>query len=277
MAEPTLTDKLRDHVAANGRASVTFDKPPTLVIVGEWHARLAGDPSSVRATASVRLLKELLTDQRFRYFGNESFLNAGPVRLAIREYWRNKKLPPAFNPEDKEKLAVMEIARRVLARRFQPVLDVLRVSPRYILSIGTRSEGKVRDARIAMHFLEEVADRKIKRNTPGVILTGASHAAAVPLYNEQSATTRMIFERNGFVCISILVVTDFIDTGSDPDDQVRPSSDPSAPGVRLTALATKTPISFNTAGSPFANVIWGASTSGHSLAAQFEIVVLQKA
>jgi hypothetical protein len=121
---------------------------------------------SARSRA-VRLLRELLKNLRFRYFANESFLNAGSGRRALRDYWQSGTLPPAFDNSDPAQAALVgeDLARRVLTRRFQAVLDDLKVHPRYILPIGSRSDGAGRDRRLAQHFLEEARDRGIARPT----------------------------------------------------------------------------------------------------------------
>jgi hypothetical protein len=277
VADPSLSDSLKDYISKNGRDTISFDKSPTLVIVGEIHAFLTGDPASIRTAASVRVLRELLKNQRFRYFGNESFNNAGPIRRSVRQYWETGTLPPKFDPKDAAVLDRTEIGRRVLTRRFQPVLDDLRASPRYILSIGSTVDGPMRDARLAQHLMEEMADRKLAPTVPGVIVLGASHAGAVPIRKGRTTTTRMVLERHGFSCISILVLTDFSRPGDDPDDLVTSAKDASAPIVELTSAMSKSPVSFKTDGAGFKDVVWLGSDSGHTLAEEYEIIFLQKA
>jgi hypothetical protein len=277
MANPTLSDTLKDYVSKNGRDALPLDKSPTLVIVGEIHAFLTGDPASIRAAASVRVLKELLKDLRFRYFGNESFFNAVPIRRSVRRYWETGTLPPKFDPKDRPIPDRTEIGRRVLIRRFQPVLDDLRASPRYILSIGSTVEGPMRDARLAQHLMEEMADRKLAPTVPGVIVVGANHAGAVPIDKAQTTTTRMVLERHGFSCISVLILTNFSHPGDDPDDAVKSANDESAPSKRLTSVMSKNPVSFRTDGAGFKDVLWAGSNSGHTLAEEYEIIVMQKA
>jgi hypothetical protein len=280
MATPTLHDRLKNYIAQHGN-KVAFTDAPSVVMVGEVHAFLKGNPSSIRALASVRILRELLHSPKFRYFANESFLNAGPVRLGVRQYWREGTLPPEFNPKADVDLAGAEIAKRVLVRRFHLVLDDLRPQPRYILSIGSSVDGPGRDQRLAQHLFEEMRDRKLPHNTPGVILVGAHHAAAAPMVRARTATTRMILERHGFRCTSILLLTDFTDENDDSDDTVVPLNGSSADGVRLTSLIIKSPIAFNTTASgtqnPFKTVQLAGDDTDNSLAQQFEVIVLQKA
>jgi hypothetical protein len=271
----TLRDDLRDYIAANGRDAIALGAAE-VVIVGETHGFLS---AMIRTTAMRRLVRELLSDQRFRYFGNESFLNAGPIRQTVRDYWLHAVLPPNFDPAAPGAAAMdtVEVNRRLIPRRFQPVLDDLRAKPRYVLSIGSRTDGAIRDRRIAQHFFEEVADRGISRHTPGVLLLGAIHAAATPFLMGQT-TTRMILERHSYRCTSILLMTDFADGGSS-DDSVFPLASGAPPAARLLSLTLKSPISFSTrlARSPFFRVREQFSDSGQSIAEQYEFVVLQRA
>jgi len=278
----SLSDSIQSYIATNGHSSIDLADAPDVLIVGEIHARWA-QPPSIRAFASVEVLRELLRNPRFRYFANESFMNAGPIRLGVREYWRNGTLPPAFDPKDKDTLDPIEIGRRVLTRRFQLVLDDLRKNPRYILSIGSSVDGPTRDARLAQHFFEEVRDRGMPAHTPGVVLLGANHAGAVPLQPDTIATTRAILEQHGNRCLSILVLTDFVDSGV-ADDLVFPLGDrQAASGIRLTSLVAKTPVSFNiaeppsgAASNPFDDIEWVSSDLSVALAKQFEVLVLHK-
>ena len=278
-----LADDLRDYMAQHGTATTDVGAWAGPVIVGETHQFMTGD-APIRSVASVRLLRELLKNLRFRYFANESFLNAGSGRRALRDYWQSGTLPPAFDNADPAQatLAGEDLALRVLTRRFQPVLDDLKIHPRYILPIGSRMDGVGRDRRLAQHFLEEARDRGIARSTPGVVLLGVLHAAARP-FNDNRATTRMILEEQGYRCVSIQVMTDFTRTKDNTiDDAVIPLSGPFAI-MRLAGLATKSPISVRTdhampAGktNPFRQIALATSDSGRSLAEQFEFVVIHK-
>jgi len=273
----TLRDDLRDYMAANGQDTIA-PGTPEVVIIGEIHGFLASNAAAIRTTSMTRLVRELLADQRFRYFGNESFQNAGPVRQAIRDYWRRAILPPQFDntAPGADAMDAQEIGRRVMPRRFQPVLDDLRAWPRYVLSIGSRMNGAIRDRRLAQHFFEEVADRGITRHTPGVLLLGAAHAAATP-FNMGQTTTRMILERHGYRCTSIRVITDF-GAGGRFDDSVFPLASGTPPAIRLGSLTLRSPVSFSTrlTNSPFLRVRDEFSDSGQSIAEQYEFMVLQR-
>jgi hypothetical protein len=273
----TLRDDLQNYIAANARATIELGTAE-VVIVGELHGRLRSNVAAIRTTAMTRLVRELLANQRFRYFGNESFQNAGPIRQAIRDYWLRAVLPPQFDATapGAATMDAQQVGRRVAPRRFQPVLDDLRARPRYVLSIGSRSHGDDRDRRLAQHFFEEVTDRGITRHTPGVLLLGAAHAAATSFFLGQT-TTRMILERHGYHCTSILVRTDFTADGIS-DDSVFPLASGTPPETRLGSLTLQSPVSFNTrlAGSPFFRVRDGYSDSGQSIAEQYEFMVLQR-
>ena len=274
----TLRDDLLNYMARHGRDAIALERPE-VVIIGELHGRLRSDVAAVRTTATVRLVRELLTDPRFRYFGNEHFQNAGPVRHAVRDYWVRAALLPRFDntAPGADAIDAQVVGRQVTPRRFQPVLDDLRAWPRYVLSIGSRMDGDVRDRRLAQHFFEEVSDRGIARHAPGLLLLGAAHAAATPFSMGQT-TTRMILERSGYRCTSIRVITDFAG-GSSPDDSVLPLASGTPPAIPLGNLTLRSPISFSTRASrdsPFFRVRDRFSDSGQSIAEQFEFMVLQR-
>jgi hypothetical protein len=297
-----LDDDLRAYISRRGQPTTDIIESHDMVIVGEIHAFLQHEvTSAIRTTATVRLILELLRNPRYQYFANENFLNAGPVRIGIRNYLQGRGLPPAFDPAAAG-MDVQEIAERVITRRYQPVLDYLRAHPRYILSIGSRLDGPVRDARIAQHLFEEMHDRGLGPHSPGIILLGAAHAAAAP-FVAGLKTTRMILEERGYKCVSIFVLTDLAPDG-DADDFVIPlpiADVPAAatsilrPGsgfvqtpdgvtaLRLTSLAANTPVTIPTdrrqsvvnQSSSFHLVRTTWSTI-NSLAEQYEYIVLQK-
>ncbi len=279
-----LADDLKDYIARNSMPKTTIKETHTIAIVGETHAFLKTSDSEIRTRATVRLLLELLSDARYRYFANESYMNKGLIRRGVRAYVRGKVLPPAFDPKQAG-LDLITIGERVLVRRYQAVLDFIRANPRYLLSIGTLLDvSAARDARLAQHFAEEFEDRRLHRGVPGVLLLGANHAAAVS--DKPWPTTRMLLEKQGHTCVSIRVLTDFNGRG-DPDDLVVPVGTPLdnvSPDdiIRLTSLVTKTPVTIptdrpwiNNRPSPFRQVTFGSSNT--PVASQFQYVVLQKA
>jgi hypothetical protein len=93
-------DEIRDYIARFGTSNTELTEKQSVAIAGETHKPIFNDAAEIRAAASVRLLLELLRNPRYRYFGNESFLNAGAVRLGVRAYWRAATLPPALDPAD---------------------------------------------------------------------------------------------------------------------------------------------------------------------------------
>jgi hypothetical protein len=139
------------------------------------------------------------------------------------------------------------------------------------------NEDIIRDRRLAQHFFEEVSDRGIARDTPGVLLLGGAHAAATPVDRGQT-TTRMILEHHGYHCTSIYVITDY--TGaSGSDDTVVPLASGRLPKIRLGSLTLPSRICFSTRASrdsPFFRVRDSYCHSGQSLAEQYEFIVLQR-
>ena len=280
-----LADDLKDYIRLNSADKINITEKHSVAIVGETHAFLTTTDSAVRTRAAVRLLLELLADAKYRFFANESYFNKGPIRKAVRAYVRAKSLPPEFDPKGAA-LDVEEIARRVLVRRYQELLDFFRAHPRYILSIGSEiGDSPARDARLAQHFFEEMDDRGLKPTVPGLMLLGSFHAAAAP--DRAWSTTRMVLEKRGFPCVSIRVVTDFQGHGS-TDDAVVPvgAADLAHPKpadtIRLTSLVAKSPVAIPTdrpwtsgRPSPFRKVTFGHSKT--PIASQFEYLVLQKA
>jgi hypothetical protein len=279
--EVTLRDDLLSYMARYGQDTLALERRE-VVIVGELHGHLRSNDAAVRTTATMRVVRGLLTDQRFRYFGNEWFQNSGPVRHAVRDYWLRRALLPGFDNMAPGAAAMgpQEIGRRVTPRMFQPVLDDMRARPRHVLSIGSSVGGDARDRRLAQHFFEEVSDRGIAPHTPGVLLLGAAHAAATPFFMG-TTTTRMILEHRGYHCTSIRIMTDF-PRGSNggPDDAVLPmASGRQLPEIRLASLTLRSPISFSTRASPdspFFSVRDPSSDTGQSIADQYEFVVLQR-
>jgi hypothetical protein len=72
-----LSDDLRAYIAKHGQPTTSITEMHSVAIVGEFHKPVFDSSAEIRATASVRLVLELLRDKRYRYFGNEWFLNAG--------------------------------------------------------------------------------------------------------------------------------------------------------------------------------------------------------
>ena len=167
------------------------------------------------------------------------------------------------------------------------MLDDLRADPRYVLAIGSMVDGAARNQQLAHNFLDEARDRGLNPHTPGVMLLGMIHAAAAPFREADEMTTRMLLQRRGYRCVSIVVITDFAaDNGSDDAVLVDPPFASTATGgvdpIRLTDLVDTTPVMVPTdrqsvvePPSPFRHVSFDGSAS--PLAAQYEYLVLHKA
>ena len=280
-----LADDLKDYIALNAANETKSTEKHSVAIVCETHAFLQRTDSEIRTKATVRLLLELLKDVKYRYFANESYMNKGLIRRGVRAYVRDKTLPPAFDPKAAG-LDLEDIADRVLVRRYQDVLDFIRAHPRYILSIGTQTgDGAARDTRLAQHFFEEIEDRRLNLGVPGLLLLGRFHAAATA--DRAWDTTRNVLEKHGFSCVSLHVVTDFVNGTDTADDLVVPvgtdlNKVQPADMIRLTSLITKTPVTIPTdrpwtqgRPSPFRRVTFGQSQT--PVSSQFEYLVLQKA
>ncbi len=125
-----LVDDLKDYIARNSTPATVIKEKHNVAIIGETHAFLKTADSEIRTKAAVRLLLELLGDVNYKYFANESYQSKGKIRSGVDEYMRTKTLPPVFNPKQTN-LDIEEIGKRVLVRRYQPVLDFIRAYPRY--------------------------------------------------------------------------------------------------------------------------------------------------
>ena len=280
-----LIDDLKDYIARNSTPTTVIKEKHNVAIVGETHAFLKSTDSEIRTKASVRLLLELLANVNYKYFANESYQNKGKIRSGVDDYVRTKTLPPVFDPKQTD-LDVEEIGKRVLVRRYQPVLDFIRANPRYILNIGSLIEDDTRDAALSQNFLDEFKARGLHLGDAGVLLLGAHHAACTS--DSSHSTVREILYKGGVSCVSIRVLTDFQRAGDAPDDAVfeqnnKPLKDLTAGDIiRLTSLVDKTPVTIavdrnwtNERASPFWRLTFGDSKV--SVAAQFEYIVLQKA
>ena len=233
----------------------------------------------------MRLLLELLGDVNYKYFANESYPNKGKIRSGVDDYVSTKTLPPVFDPKQTN-LDIEEIGKRVLVRRYLPVLDFIRTNPRYILSIGSLIDGEGRDAVLAQNFRDEFKQRGLHVGDAGVLLLGSNHASATSDF--KYSTVREILHKGGLSCASIKVVTDYQKKGDAPDDAVfeqnnKPLADLTVGDIiRLTSLVAKTPVTIavdrtwtNNRASPFWRLTFGQSKV--SVAAQFEYIVVQKA
>ena len=202
-----LSDDLKDYIAKNSDTKTAIPDQHSVIIVGETHAPTEDTTgkSAVRTNSSTRLVQELLFDPKFRYYGSEYLDNAGPERRSVRQFLRDGTLPPKYDPSKDAGIGAVERSRGFLNRQ-APILENIREHPRYVLNIATDATGSARDARMAMHFFEEVKDRKLNHTVPGILLVGSFHAARTPY--ETWPTMRMILEKHGSQCVSIQIMTD---------------------------------------------------------------------
>ena len=263
-----LVDDLKDYIALNSTPTTVIKEKHNVVIVGETHAFLKTTDSEIRTKAAVRLLLELLADVNCKYFANESYVTKGKIQRGVDDYLRTKTLPPAFDPKQTG-LDMEEIGKRVLVRRYLPVLDFIRANPRYILNIGSLIDDDTRDAVLAKNFLDEFRTRGLHLGDKGVLLLGAVHATATSDF--KYSTVREVLHKRGVSCVSIKVVTDF-KRGDVPDDAVfeqnnKPLTDLTVGDIiRLTSLVPKTPVTIavdrswtNGRASPFWRLTFGHS------------------
>jgi len=254
-----LEDDLRRYIAHEGFVGLPSTHA-ALTILGERH----GSPSSTP------LCHEFLQDPSIRFFANESFLNSTVIRQGTRDYLYHHVLPPPFNPADSS-VGRYEQGKRLLIPRFTTVLDDLRARPRYILNIGSTLETRTRrrDARLAQHFFEEFHDRRLSRRDRGLVLLGANHAAAAAVVSEAHTTTRMILEKHGFKCVSVLLMSGELRTVRPIDAETE---------IDLLALLprgrSRLALDLRGHGSPFHSVRLEDSDTGNSVATQFEFMIL---
>lgn len=265
-----LADDLRAYFVRHGHAGPPDFENPRLILVGEFH----GSAATRRLDVSVRVLRQIFREGRYRFFANESFLNATVIRRGVREDWQHGILPPPYNPV--HPAGRYEDAKAIFVNAFHPLLNDFKARPAYILHIGSRATGTARDRRLAHHFFEEMHDRGLGTHSQGVLLLGAAHAAAVQFHRDAPVTTRMHLMRKLYPCVSMLLVTDYTRDGSD-DDRVIKIGGP-AESVKLTAVAGPNPISVSTrrVDSPFRHVRLDDSDAGHSMSEQYEYVMVAR-
>jgi hypothetical protein len=281
-----LSDDLKDYIAKNSDTKTAIPDQHSVIIVGETHAPTEDTTgkSAVRTNSSTRLVQELLFDPKFRYYGSEYLDNAGPERRSVRQFLRDGTLPPKYDPSKDADIGAVEKKQRIFLNRQAPILENIREHPRYVLNIATDATGSARDARMAMHFFEEVKDRKLNHTVPGILLVGSFHAARTPY--KSWPTMRMILEKHGYQCVSIQIMTDYTATDGVQDDRVvsvdtKLDDIKPADVIRLTSLVSETPITFPTdrkwdgKQSPFRKVTHGYQKS--SIAEQYDYIVLEKA
>jgi len=235
------------------------------LIIGEWHPGLE---------SSLELIEALAASGRFEYWATEYF-----TRSALAELWGFvfRYAPIALSPEKSQ----------LVKRRWAPVLATaqrLRRRGFPVLRIGTTALKPARDAEIAARFKEEVEERKIPLATPGLLQLGAAHASRVP-YDGNTSTTRQALEKSGWPFASACVVTMRTAEGwpADPkaamfrlspgDDSLYPLFSLISSSTQAAAIPLRRRWRSSRSG-PFHLIRPSGSTSGRSIADQYEYLVL---
>jgi hypothetical protein len=268
---PTLVDELKKHIKEKGSSDVEnrveterVNLGRTVVIISENHSA---------ETRSVDLVRRLMKNDVFRFIASEYFLNAGELRLEIRNFLRG--------------------LRKSLGNRLCPyetLLSELKKKPRYILFVGSRRNGTdTRDWRISKHFIEEHADRKLNKATPGILVCGTHHGARVA-QEGQLKTARRRIEDAGFKILGALLATNDLDRATlrifkrdFRTDTVWPVGETQTDvnAIRLLDLVSTTDeyTVVPTKDSPFDRItdVWTeGSPSSVSIAQRYELVILAK-
>jgi hypothetical protein len=267
--KPTLIDELKKHIKEKGSSEVEkrveterLNLGRTVVVISENHS---GE------TRSVDLVRRLMKSDVFRFIASEYFMNAGEFRLEIRNFLRGlrKSLGNFLCP-------------------YETLLTELKKKPRFILFVGSRRDGTdTRDWRLSKHFVEEHADRKLNKATPGVLVCGSHHGARVA-QEGQLKTMRRRLEDVGFNLLGALLATDDIDRATRRvfkrdlrTDTVWPvgETQEDANAIRLLDLVSTTDeyTVVPTKDSPFDRVtdVWNGSSSV-SIAERYELVILAR-
>ena len=266
----SLADDLKTHITENGSSEVEVrveeerrNLGRTLVIIAENHSA---------ETRSADLARRLMKNDVYRFIASEYFYNAGSLRTEIRDFMRGSRTSLGS-----------------LLCPYENLLRDLRLKSRYVLFVGSRAETRdIRDRRIARHFVEEVADRKLNRTTPGVLVCGINHGSRVAQEGQQK-TMRRWLEDAGFKILGARLATDDIDRATLRIHQVELRTDTVWPvgetqtesnAIRLLDLVTTTSeyTVVPTKSSPFERVTddWSGDFSSLSMAERYELVILAK-
>ena len=268
--KPTLADALKKFIKEKGSSEVekTIEEESanlgrTVVLIAENHSA---------ETRSVDLARRLLKKDLYKFIASEYFLNAGEFRIEIRNFLRGlrKSLGALLCP-------------------YATLLNDLKLKPRYILFFGSRANAlDDRDRRMARHFVEEIADRKLSKATPGVLICGITHGSRVA-DEGQIKPMRVRLEDAGFKILGARLATDDIDRGSIQSckptrtDKVWPVSETQTDSnaIHLLDLVTSTAdyTVVSTKGSPFERVTDDQNEVGSSslsMAQRYELVILAK-
>lgn len=263
----SLADALKKHISDNGDSEVEVrvekvrrDLGRALIIISENHSA---------DTRSADLARRLMKTDEYRFIASEYFINAGAFRTEIRDFLRG-----------------FRTSLGGLLCPYKNLLQDLKDKPRYILFVGSRASVD-RDRRIARHFIEELADRKLNRTTPGVLVCGKNHGARVPMEGTPK-TMRLWLEEADFKTLGAMLATDDFDRGAlrrghqVRTDMVWPVGETrtASNAIRLLDLVTKTSeyTVVPTKNSPFERVTdeSQADSSSVSVADRYELVILAK-
>ena len=234
----------------------------TIVLIAENHSA---------ETRSVDLARRLMKNPVFRFIASEYFLNAGEFRIEVREFLRG--------------------IRKSLGGLLCPYATLLRdlmLKPRFILFMGSRANRlDDRDRRMARHFAEELADRKLMKATPGVLVCGMTHGSRVA-DDRQEKPMRVRLEDAGFKILGARLATNDIDRESiqlgkpQRTDKVWPAgvAQTESNAMHLLDLVSSTAAYtvVSTKDSPFERITDDESevSSSLTMAQRYELVIIAK-
>lgn len=264
-----LKDDLKKHIKEKGRSDVEArieeerrNLGRTVVLIAENHSA---------ETRSVDLARRLMKNDVYRFIASEYFLNAGEFRIEIRNFMRG-----------------LRTSLGGLLCPYASLFKDLRQKPRLMLFVGSRANRRDdRDRRMALHFIEELADRKLKKSTPGVLVVGISHGSRVA-DDGQQRTMRARLEDAGFKILTARLATDDFDRGylqvqkQVRTDKVWPvgETQTDSNAIHLLDLVTTTAeyTVVSTKDSPFERVTDDESvdSSSLSMAHRYELVIIAK-
>ena len=272
----SLADDLRRHIRQNGSLDVERRIEQerqrlgrTLVIIAENHQA---------NTRTAELARRLMGNDVYKFIASEHFFNAGSYRNVIREFIRGSLTTLNCGVDEQRLLRPYEnLLRYLISRR------------RYILFVGSRRNGiNVRDQRIALHFVEEMADRGLNRTTSGIFVCGAGHGSRVARVG-QRRTARQRLEDAGFRILGVRLLTDDIDRASSRVNGIQIRTDmvwpigemrTEANVIRLLDLVPTTSeyTVVSTRNSPFQRITDdpAGDSSSVSMAERYELVVFAR-
>jgi hypothetical protein len=240
---------------------------PRGLVIGEWHS---GVPFSLQ------LIETFALSGRFKCWATEWF-----IRPALAEL---SGFVLRFGP-----IALSASSSKVVTLRLAPVLATagrLRKRGLTVLRVGSTAEGNARNAAIAARFEEETNSYGIPVGTPILLQIGAAHASSVPFHAGVS-TTRQIIGLKGWTFSSACLITQQTAAGAkssavEPKFQVITGSGAQFSFFALidpTTRAMAIPLHRRWRSShtgPFYQVTLVDSTSGRSIADQYEYLVLMR-